>query len=255
MCSTKSNEEIRTQMNIVAIIQARMGSTRLPGKVLMDLAGKPMLERVIRRTGRATRLSEVVVATTTNPQDRVIARLCHDLGVPFTCGSEFDVLDRYYQAAVRYHADAIVRITADCPLIDPGIIDNVISEFLNLPYVDYVSNTFSLRTFPRGLDVEVMQFKALERARTLDRSRLSREHVTRYIHQRPDIFSIRAYWHTEDLSKFRWTVDTPEDLKLLRLIFSSFNNDEFTWLEVVDLLEANPDLNLINSHIVQKEIQ
>ena len=241
-------------MNIVVIIQARMGSTRLPGKVLMDLAGKPMLERVIRRTKRAKMLSDVMVATTTNPQDRDIARVCYDLGVPFICGSEQDVLDRYYQAASRSCADIIVRITSDCPLIDPGIIDAVVLEFSNLPRVEYVANTL-FRTFPRGLDVEVIKFGALVRARRLDHDPLSREHVTSYIRAHQENFSVYGHWHTENLSKFRWTVDTPEDLKLLRLIFSSFDDDKFTWLEVVDLLKDNPEWSQINSHIVQKEIQ
>ena len=244
-------------MNIVAIIQARMGSARLPGKVLMDLAGKPMLERVINRTRRAKRLSKVVVATTTNPQDREIARLCCDLGVPFTCGSEFDVLDRYYQTAVRYHADVIVRITSDCPLIDPGIIDGIVLQALAQKNTVYISNTLYPRTFPRGLDVEVIRFKALQDAWKSDTSPASREHVTTYIRRHPDLFLALGYYlQGSDLSAMRWTVDTQEDLKLLRLIYSSFPNDDFTWLEVVDLLEReHPEWSRINSHIVQKEIQ
>ncbi len=243
-------------MNIVAIIQARMGSTRLPGKVLLDLSGKTMLERVIRRTERAKMLSDVIVATTTNPQDREIARLCYDLGVPFICGSEQDVLDRYYHAAVRYNADIIVRITSDCPLIDPGIIDGIVLQALAQKSTVYISNTLYPRTFPKGLDVEAIHFKALQHAWESDTSPTSREHVTPYIRRHPDLFLALGYYlQGSDLSAMRWTVDTQEDLKLLRLIFSSFDDDEFTWMEVVDLLKDHPEWSQINSHIVQKEIR
>lgn len=242
-------------MRVVALIQARMGSTRLPGKVLMDLAGATMLERVVRRTLRAQRLSTVVVATTTHKRDQLIVDLCHRIGIPVTRGSELDVLDRYYQTAIDYAAEIIVRITSDCPLIEPEIIDQLITRFLELqPDLDYLSNSLPPKTFPRGLDVEVMRSQALKRAWEEDGDLSSREHVTPYLYRHPELFRIQGYWYDEDLSYMRWTVDTPEDLKLLRLIFTSFNDDRFTWQEVRNLLEENQDWLRINSHIRQKPI-
>ena len=151
-------------MKIVAIIQARIGSTRLPDKVSADIAGQPMLAHVVNRTRRAKALDAVVVATTTQPADDAIVRVCQKRGWPYFRGSEEDVLDRYYQAASAFLADVIVRITSDCPLIEPEIIDKVVDEFRHYsPAVDYVSNILT-RTFPQGLDVEVMSFDALKKA-------------------------------------------------------------------------------------------
>ena len=176
---------------VVAIIQARTGSTRLPGKVLEDLMGQPMLACVVNRTRRAKKLDAVVVATTTQPVDDAIVGLCKERGWPFFRGSEEDVLTRYYQAALAFKADVIVRITSDCPLIEPEIIDRVVNEFLvYYPKVDYVSNTL-VRTFPLGLDVEVMSFGALKRAWQEDHNPAWREHATPYICRHPEKFKIR----------------------------------------------------------------
>jgi spore coat polysaccharide biosynthesis protein SpsF (cytidylyltransferase family) len=164
-------------MRTVAIIQARMGSTRLPGKVLMDLAGEPMLVRVVNRVRRAERLDEVVVATTASPSDDPIFEGCRQRGWAVERGSEKDVLDRYYRAARAHHADVVVRITADCPFVDAGLIDQVVGAFLGGGY-DYVSNVLEPRTYPRGLDVEVFRFSALEKAWQEDRDPSWREHVT-----------------------------------------------------------------------------
>jgi len=164
-------------MRIVAIIQARMGSTRLPGKVLLDLAGEPVLARVVNRTQRATMLDEIVIATTTESRDEAIVELCSSRDWAYFRGSEDDVLDRYYQAAKKHHAEVVVRITSDCPLIEPEIIDLVIWKFLEEDSLDYVSNILSPRTFPRGLDVETMTFEALKRAWQEDKNPAWREHV------------------------------------------------------------------------------
>ncbi|MDD1665167.1 MAG: glycosyltransferase family protein, partial [Methanomicrobiales archaeon] len=185
---------------VAAIIQARTGSTRLPGKVLMDIAGEPMLARVMERAGRAKTLDEILVATTTESADDGIVSLCEEREWECFRGSEADVLDRYYQAAHAYHADHIVRITSDCPLIDPGVVDRVVSEFLERqPGVDYACNFLPRRTYPRGLDTEVMTFHALERSWREDGNPAHREHVTQYILRHPDLFQTHGVVHETDL--------------------------------------------------------
>jgi spore coat polysaccharide biosynthesis protein SpsF len=239
---------------VTAIIQARMGATRLPGKVLEDIAGQPMLARVVNRTCRAKTLNSVVIATTTQPADDVIVRLCGDQGWPFFRGSEEDVLDRYYQAALASQVDAIARITSDCPLIEPEIIDKVVSEFLSSYLeVDYVSNTL-VRTFPRGLDVEVMSFAALEKAWREDSNPSWREHVTSYIWRHPEKFKIRNVANDTDYSYMRWCVDTSEDLAFVRKVYDCFQNDAFTWRQVLRLLKKHPEWLEINQHVRQKAV-
>jgi len=170
-------------------------------------------------------------------------------------GSEADVLDRYYRAAKRYHADVVVRITSDCPLIEPQVVDRVVQEFLNRqPQVDYVSNIAPKRTFPRGLDTEVMRFDVLERAWREDDNPAWREHVTLYVRRHPDLFQSYGVLNDEDVSRMRWTVDTPEDLALVRRIYEHFGHDRFSWQEVLALLKANPEWLDINRHVQQKGI-
>ncbi len=240
---------------IIAIIQARMGATRLPNKVLKDLAGQPMLARVVNRTLRAKTLDTVVVATTTQPIDNTIVHLCKTQGWSYFRGSEEDVLDRYYQAALAFEADAIVRITADCPLIEPEIIDKVVNEFLSsYPEVQYVSNVL-IRTFPRGLDVEVMSFDSLRKAWHEDDNPAWREHVTLYIESHPEKFKPRNVANDTDYSYMRWTVDTPEDLEFIHQIYNYFQNDAFTWKDVLHLLQVHPEWLEINRHIEQKVVK
>ena len=242
-------------MRNVAIIQARMGSTRLPGKVLQDLAGEPMLARVVNRTGRAKTIQEVVIATTTNVLDDVIVELCKARDWSWFRGSEEDVLDRYYQAAKKYQADLIVRITSDCPLIEPEIVDQVVQEFLERwPELDYATNTWPQRTFPQGLDTEVMSRDALDRAWHEDRNPTWREHVTPYIYRNPDRFRIHNVLSQVDYSAMRWTVDTTEDLTFVRQIYDYFDHDGFSWHEVLKALEEHPEWLEINRHIQQKVI-
>jgi spore coat polysaccharide biosynthesis protein SpsF len=242
-------------MKTVAIVQARMGSTRLPGKVLQDLAGEPMLARVVNRTCRAKTLQEVVIATTTNTVDDVIVKLCEARGWSWFRGSEEDVLDRYYHAAKKYQADFIVRITSDCPLIDPEVIDHVVQEFLERqPEVDYASNTWPRRTFPRGLDTEVMRMDVLERAWREDRNPAWREHVTPYIYRNPDRFRIHNVVSPVDYSAMRWTVDTQEDLAFVRQIYNYFGHDRFSWREVLKVLEEHPEWVEINRYVQQKVV-
>lgn len=241
-------------MKVIAIIQARMGSTRLPSKVLKNLGGQPMLAHVVNRTRRVKTLDAVVVATTTQLADDVIAYLCKEQDWPCFRGSEDDVLDRYYRAASIFRADVVVRITSDCPLIEPEIIDRVVNKLLSCyPEVDYVSNSL-VRTFPRGLDVEVIGFSALKKAWQEDDNLAWREHVTPYIYRHPEKFKIRNVANDRDYSYMRWTVDTPEDLTFARNIYDYFKNDTFTWIEVLRLLGKYPEWLGINRHVQQKLI-
>ncbi len=242
-------------MNIVAVVQARLSSRRLPGKVLLDLAGEPMLARVVERTRRAKSLSAVAVATSLESADDPIATLCAERGWPCCRGSLDDVLDRYYGAARELAADAVVRVTSDCPLIDPELIDRVVGEFTGAqPEVQYASNVVPRRTFPRGLDVEVIRLDSLARAWFEDRDPASREHVTPYIYRHPERFVLHEVSGDIDLSAMRWTVDTPEDRQLALEIYRRFGHDKFGWREVVELIRREPALGDINRNVVQKRL-
>jgi len=225
-------------MYIVAIIQARMGSTRLPGKVIMDIGGKTMLARVIERVKRSELIDHVIVATTSKAQDDVIVAECDRLDVSVFRGEEQDVLDRYYQAASAYNAEAVVRITSDCPLIEPELINQVIRIFLK-ERPDYASNTLE-KTYPRGLDVEIMTIDALNRAWKNATEPYQRIHVTPYIYQNPSQFRLCSLRNNVDYSCYRWTVDTQEDLNFVRTIYSRLGNiANFSWRDVLALLEKN----------------
>jgi spore coat polysaccharide biosynthesis protein SpsF len=262
---------------IIAIIQARMASTRLPGKVLLNLAGQPMLARVVERTRRAKTVDQVIVATTTESEDEVIAALCAARGYPCYRGSLHDVLDRYYQAARLYQADVIVRITADCPLIDPGLIDETVNAFLGInvqqsaireqdspiPYIlppvayDFAANRLPPpwgRTYPIGLDIEVCSFRGLETAWKEADQPHQREHVMPFFYEQPERFRILHLNYEKDYGTLRWTVDTPADLELLRQIFAHFpGRDDFTWLEVLELFQREPELTQINAQVRPKD--
>ncbi len=234
-----------------AIIQARMSSTRLPGKVLLDLAGEPMLARVVARTKRAKTIDRTIVATTVEPEDEPIVALCRARGWAVSRGSRDDVLDRYYQAAVADGADPIVRITSDCPLIDPEVIDRVVEHLTT--GVDYASNINPRRTFPRGLDVEAFTFASLATAWQDASDTSSREHVTPFLYRHPERFRI-ALVESErpEAADHRWSVDTPEDYELMRRILAHFGDQKFGWLDVLALLDRHPDWIDLNRHIAQK---
>ena len=241
---------------IVAIIQARMGSTRLPGKVLMDISGGLMLARVHDRVEQSWLLDEVAVATTTLPIDNPIADYCAHHLWPCYRGSEEDVLDRYYQAALRYKADFVVRITADCPFISPMVMDRVINEFWNRqPDVDYAWNGLPwLHRYPRGLDVEVMTMEVLKEAWESATDVAEREHVTPYIRHHPERFDIYdAVCWEGDYSHMRWTVDTSKDLEFARAVYDHLEWD-CSWKEVLALLEQYPHLQEINQSVAQKKL-
>ena len=240
---------------VVAIIQARTGSTRLRSKVFADLAGAPMLARVISRVGRATRLDDVVVATTDLPADDAIEQFCRQRGTTVHRGSPEDLLDRYYQTARARAADVVVRITSDCPLIEPEIIDKVVAEYEERqPSVEYCSNTVVTRTYPRGLDAEAIRFDALERAWREDTNPAWREHATPFIYRHPERFVMHIVTDPVDRSAMRWTVDTPEDLAFIRRIYDHFGHDRFGWRDVLALLEQHPDLSAINRDVEQKVV-
>jgi spore coat polysaccharide biosynthesis protein SpsF len=242
-------------MKIVAIIQARMGSTRLPGKVLMDICGKPMLTRCYDRAKKAETIHEIVVATTNQEKDDVLEDFCRNNGWNSFRGSQEDVLDRYYFAAKEYDANAVVRITSDCPLIDHATIDSVVRSYLvKRDEIDYVSNLLPMRTYPRGLDTEIVSFDALERAWSEDTNPRTREHVTQYIVCNPSKFRLMGITNPIDFSYMRWTVDVPEDLELVRMIYSHFGELDFSWNEVVEFLLARPELLTLNNSVEQKAV-
>ena len=241
-------------MNTVAIIQARMGSSRLPGKVLKDLQGETVLGRVVRRLRRSRQISKIVVATTTEATDKVIVAECDRLQVLCFRGSERDVLDRYYQAAHVNAAEAVVRVTSDCPLIDAKLVDETVEVFRD-EHADYASNV-SPRTYPRGLDTEVFTFDALDRAWREAREPHQREHVTPYLYEHPQIFRLASRSGAADYSRYRWTVDTREDLELLRAIYSRFDgDDDFSWQDVIALMKREPELAELNSQVLQKSLR
>jgi spore coat polysaccharide biosynthesis protein SpsF len=256
-----------------AIIQGRMSSSRLPGKILADIAGQPMLQRVFIRTSRATTITETIFATTTDPSDDPVAEYCDFSGIPFTRGSLYDVLDRYYQAAKQAKADIVVRVTADCPVIDPLLIDNVVNKLLEGEY-DFTANRLPPpfhRTYPIGLDVEACTFVVLEKAWKESTETFHREHVMPYLYEGVELsaisrqlsegisprgFKIALLNHTTDFGDYRWTVDTPEDLEFVRQIYSRFDgHDDFSWKEVLDLVHNERELMKINAAVQHKTLK
>lgn len=233
-----------------------MTSTRLPGKILYEVLGKPLLEYQIERLGQVRQADELLIATTTNDSDQPIIELCERLGVAYYRGSEEDVLARYYYASQESMADNIVRITSDCPLIDPRVMDEVISIYLNnYNKYDYVSNTLE-RTYPRGLDTEIFSWAALEKAHKEASERAEREHVTLHMYRHPERFRLANYSSDKDYSKHRWTVDTPEDFELIKLILQELYalNSRFTWMDVIGLLDEHPEWVEINAAVEQKKV-
>ena len=240
-------------MRVLAIIQARMASTRLPGKVLRPIEGRSMLGWVCERVRRASTIDGLVVATTTEPDDRQIVDECGRMRVPVFRGSERDVLERYHKAARLHAADVVVRITADCPLIDPGVIDLVVHEFMDHS-PDYASNTLR-RTWPRGLDTEVMTAAALQRARREATEPYERVHVTPYLYRHPELFRLHAVTGDEDHSGARWTVDTPEDLEFVRVVYRRLADiGSFSWYDVLYLTANEPEIAELNRGVRHKEL-
>ncbi|MGA9533696.1 MAG: glycosyltransferase family protein [Anaerolineales bacterium] len=243
--------------NVVAIIQARMGSSRLPGKVLADLVGQPMLSHVLRRAARIPDVDRCLVATTTSENDQPIVDLCAELGVKCFRGHPTDVLDRYYRAAVEAEADVIVRITGDCPLLDPDVSQRTLSAFLESdPPVDFAANRLpDHRTFPIGLDTEVCSFDALQTAHAQASAPHQREHVMPFLYENPDRFRIQLVDAERDLSHLRWTVDTAEDLEFVRAVYRALAPDiDFGMAKVLALLDRRPDLLNINAQVEHRHL-
>lgn len=241
---------------VVAIIQGRMSSSRLPGKILLDLDGQPMLDHVVERVRMAESVDEVIVATTTDPSDGPAAELCAQRGIPCERGSLYDVLDRFYQAAKAHRADVIVRVTADCPLVDPQLIDQTVRAFFDTG-ADFAANRLPppwKRTYPIGLDVEVCSFTALETAWREAKAPHEREHVLPYLYETPGRFRVHVINADEDYGHLRWTVDTPEDLEAVRGLFSLLGGRrDLTWQEILAVWQAHPELELINREVNHKK--
>ncbi|MBI5139839.1 MAG: glycosyltransferase family protein [Candidatus Vogelbacteria bacterium] len=239
---------------IVAIIQARLGSTRLPGKTLMTLGGETLLGHLVKRVKASKYVDDIIIATTTNERDDAIVRVAKEKNLNCYRGSENDVLDRFYQAAVAYGVKTIVRVTPDCPILDPEVMDLVIAKYLEGGY-NYVSNTIR-PSFPDGLDTEVFSFEALEKAWKEAQLASEREHVTVYITKHPELFRIFNVKHVgRNLSHLRWTVDTKRDYDFISKIFKSMppKKDIFFMSDVLDLLAKNSDLIKINSGMNRNE--
>lgn len=242
-------------MKVACIIQARTGSTRLPGKVMKKLIGKEVLLHVIDRVLKSKLIDHIVIATTKKEGDDVIVDLVKDYNskVKVFRGSENDVLDRYYQAAKESEADVVIRVTSDCPLIEGELIDKGVSAFLEGEH-DFVSNTMD-RTYPRGLDFEIFSFKLLEKVKQISDKDWQKEHVMPYIYENKDKFKIKQIKDNADNSSLRWTLDTEEDFILINNIYEELykENEFFNSSDIHELYKRKPELRLINDHIEQKK--
>jgi len=231
---------------VTAIVQARMSSTRLPGKVLLGLAGAPMLQRQLERVARSSLISNIVVATSTDPSDDPIVELCSGLGINVYRGDLNNVLARFVGAIDEYGIDTAVRITADCPLISPRVIDAVIAEFM-ICGVDYLSNTLQ-PSYPDGVDVEVFRGAVLKELAAGDLDSAEREHVTLGVYRRPEKYAVANFAGDSDLSRLRWTVDSPEDFDFVTWVYGELftSQPEFDIPEILELLERQPDRSRIS---------
>lgn len=238
-------------MKIVAIVQARMGSTRLPNKVMKPIGGVPMIELLLARLAKSTQIDQIVLATSTDERNTPLVEHAQKLGYACVRGSESDVLDRYLVTARQVQADVVVRITGDCPLIDPILVDQVIAQF-KAQGVDYLSNT-APASYPDGLDTEVFTLQALERAGRESQDPFDHEHVTPYL-RNPGLYKTGAMQHSEDLSALRWTVDEPADFEVVSQVFAHFApNIHFSWTDVLSLQRSQPALFAANHNIIRNE--
>lgn len=242
-------------MNVVAIVQARMGSSRLPGKVMLPLGRRPMIHHVLRRAQKIEGVDEVVMATSRSPREEALVRYVRSaIGLPVVRGPEDDVLERYVGAARQFGADVIVRLTADCPLLSARVSSRVVQAFVDgRSRIDYASNTLD-RTYPRGLDTEVFSVDALRRANRRASNPWEREHVTLYMWSHPELFELQSVKARRHYPDYRWTVDTFSDYRLLRRIFDVLLDQDrhFEFEDALQLLENNPQWTTINDDISQK---
>jgi spore coat polysaccharide biosynthesis protein SpsF len=243
-------------MAVVMVIQARMSSSRLPGKVLKCVIGRPLLAYQLERLQRVKNVDKIIIATTRNRPDDPIVDFCKKHDLDCYRGDEEDVLSRYYEVAKFHSAQAIVRITADCPLIDPDVVEEVVAYYLSEhPKYDYVSNILN-RSYPRGMDTEIFSVEALEKAFHEASSKFEREHVTPYMYQEKDRFCVADVLAVENNSHYRWTVDTQADFQFVREIIETLypSCKTFSMNDVLELLKKRPELSEINAHVPQKEI-
>lgn len=241
-------------MSINVIIQARVGSTRLPNKVLKDLCGRPVLWHVINRLKQSKKITKIIIATTTLPEDDAIQKFCEENKINYYRGSSENVLSRYYEAAKKYNAETVIRITSDCPVIDPVLLDEMIADY-HTGKADYMSNSL-IRTFPRGLDAEIFSFQVLEKTFNEAVKQYELEHVTPYIYQHPELFILKNFANSTDYSFHRWTLDTEEDYTLIKEIYNNLYTEGkiFLWKDILKLFEKRPELLEINRHIEQKKL-
>ncbi|WP_017470749.1 cytidylyltransferase domain-containing protein [Amphibacillus jilinensis] len=244
-------------MKIGVIIQARMGSARLPGKVMKEVEDKPILDHVITRVKQSKYVDKIIIATTSDEKDNCIEKLSLKCGVSVFRGNEFDVLSRYYYAAEENHIDVVVRVTSDCPLIDPKILDKMIEFYLNKDY-EIVSNAgsdTSQRTYPRGLDVEIFSYEALKKSHMEAKEAYQREHVTPYIYENSD--KVFYYKNDVDFSHHRWTLDTKEDFSLINKIYQRLyqGQHDFYMSDIIELFNNDHSLYKINQHVEQKKMR
>jgi len=238
-------------MTINAIVQARISSTRLPGKVLLNALGRPFLSHMVERVRMAKKIDNVILATSLEQSDDSIADFCKQNKILCYRGNLNDVLDRYYQAAKEFNTDIVVRLTGDCPLIDPQIIDDVINTYEKVGY-DYVANTLPPKwTVPEGMDVEVFSFKNLERAWREAKKPSDREHVTFYLWHNPQLFSVYRYNLPQDLSNYRLTLDYKEDFEVIKAIIENLYPKKplFTMYDIINFLNSNPHIHNLNKNI------
>jgi len=238
-------------MKVIALIQARMSSIRLPNKVMKPIGGVPMIELLLKRLAKAKEVDQIIVATSDNKCNIPLITHVQNIGFAYEKGSENDVLDRYLKAALLHQADAIVRITGDCPLVDPELVDEMILRFKDLN-VDYISNV-DPPTYPDGLDIEVFTLEALKKASRETNNLFDREHVTPYL-RKPGIYKTDVILNSEDLSSMRWTVDEVSDFKVIEKVFAYFHPKiDFSWRDVLDLQKHKPEIFNLNQHLVRNE--
>jgi len=248
--------------NTIAIIQARLGSTRLPGKVLLEVEGKPILLHIINRLKRVKKLDEVIVATSNLKINSKIISFCEKNNIKYYAGSEDNVLDRFYNAALVYKPKNVIRITGDCPLLDSNLINELINYYEKNNY-DYcgiatgagVANKKGIFRYPDGLDAEIFKFSVLEKAYKNAISKLHLEHVTPYIWENHKLFNLGVLYSDKDYSNFRWTLDNIEDFKLIKWIYSKLyqKNNYFNMFDIIKLLEKNKEVLKQNNHLIGKE--
>ena len=250
-------------MKTIAIIQARMGSTRLPGKVLKEILGIPLLVHIVNRVKSAKGIDDVIVATSEEKNNDAIREVCKKNNINCFSGSEEDVLDRFYKAAKENNADIVLRITGDCPLIDPEIVSRIIEMFKSLDYefiglatgAGGAKSEFDGHRFPDGLDTEIFYFSVLETAWKEAKEKFEREHVTPFIWKRPEKFKLGSYKSDIDYSDMRWTVDNQEDFELIQEIYKELypKKQDFGLVDVLEFLKKNPELLKKNIHFIGKE--